>query len=604
MGPIPLIPCPLPESSGISQEVKAMPRTIQHTVSSPLNTYLIPALCLALVALALLPAPLMADPTPEAAPELIMEIQQGLYGELDPGDVATDEAGNIYVVDVTLGQILLYTQLGGRPDLVVEDSQLCFTIDGGTRIAAGNGLIYVVSDQADVALFDTSGNFLHEREKLYHNAMVVDAFARLGPGFDSADLYLVDKYNYPEDRNTPLRAYDVSYRYSDHIDGQGGEPGGWGWIFDSVDHGIPAPHNSIVYLWGFAVTNYFGAPRIWVTDQNQDGILVEPHLEHMENGMLHHIENSECSWFGYQACLAANRLGDVFIFESMNSDGSLSKLDGSGNLMSELCGVSGEGGVAARSHLAVHGYGKINLVTWDGGREAFKLGIYGYPPRIQSISDVSGDNGGWVRISWAASVLDDPFRPTDVTGYTIYRSSYGKGAEDLTPEDRAERKGWEVVGTVPARGEAQYSFIAPTHDPDDPEGENPTYYFVSAFTDLGTFHDSQTSSGSSVDNLGPLAPVEDGPANQAFQFTASPNPFNARVVLAVETIDSSPVHARIYDLRGRQVACFQGRSMEGGRCEFVWDGRDRQGQVLSTGIYLARIQVGNEVTTSKLTLAK
>ena len=87
-----------------------------------------------------------------------------------------------------------------------------------------------------------------------------------------------------------------------------------------------------------------------------------------------------------------------------------------------------------------------------------------------------------------------------------------------------------------------------------------------------------------------------------------PNPFNPSTRL-VFTLDAEagpqPVRLEIADLQGRLLQVLVDETGTAGRrYETVWQGRDSQGRSLPSGVYLARLQVGDWHATQTLTLIK
>ncbi|MBK6900948.1 MAG: hypothetical protein IPH09_17395 [bacterium] len=60
----------------------------------------------------------------------------------------------------------------------------------------------------------------------------------------------------------------------------------------------------------------------------------------------------------------------------------------------------------------------------------------------------------------------------------------------------------------------------------------------------------------------------------------------------------------IHDLAGREVRRLVDVRLPAGRHTSPWDGRDKAGQALPAGTYLARLQAGDRVETEKLSLVK
>jgi len=60
----------------------------------------------------------------------------------------------------------------------------------------------------------------------------------------------------------------------------------------------------------------------------------------------------------------------------------------------------------------------------------------------------------------------------------------------------------------------------------------------------------------------------------------------------------------IYNLAGQEVATLVDGPRESGVYTLRWDGRDDAGRELASGIYLYRLQAGEQVETRKLLLLR
>jgi hypothetical protein len=83
-----------------------------------------------------------------------------------------------------------------------------------------------------------------------------------------------------------------------------------------------------------------------------------------------------------------------------------------------------------------------------------------------------------------------------------------------------------------------------------------------------------------------------------------PNPFNPTTMLSIDLSSSGHVSLRIYDVSGRLVADLIDQRMEAGRHEVRWNGKDTSGMRVGTGIYYARIVMGNASFSHKLMMIK
>jgi hypothetical protein len=84
-----------------------------------------------------------------------------------------------------------------------------------------------------------------------------------------------------------------------------------------------------------------------------------------------------------------------------------------------------------------------------------------------------------------------------------------------------------------------------------------------------------------------------------------PNPFNPTTTIEFSLARTVPVELKIYDLLGREVAALiNGDAMNPGRYMMRWDGRNRYGQSVATGVYFYRLVAGGFVQSKKMVLVK
>ena len=83
-----------------------------------------------------------------------------------------------------------------------------------------------------------------------------------------------------------------------------------------------------------------------------------------------------------------------------------------------------------------------------------------------------------------------------------------------------------------------------------------------------------------------------------------PNPFNPATTVAFVTLTDGPVRLSIHDVRGRLVRTLVDSRCCAGRHEASWDGRDRDGRTVASGVYLARLDTAHGRDLLKMTLSK
>ncbi len=83
-----------------------------------------------------------------------------------------------------------------------------------------------------------------------------------------------------------------------------------------------------------------------------------------------------------------------------------------------------------------------------------------------------------------------------------------------------------------------------------------------------------------------------------------PNPFNPLVALRVELPRAAHLVVTIHDVRGRHVATLADERHDAGEFVLNWDGRNDQGQSMSTGAYFARLKTADQTSVQKLMLVR
>jgi flagellar hook assembly protein FlgD len=85
---------------------------------------------------------------------------------------------------------------------------------------------------------------------------------------------------------------------------------------------------------------------------------------------------------------------------------------------------------------------------------------------------------------------------------------------------------------------------------------------------------------------------------------AWPNPFNPTVQLSFEMVQDASVQLIIFDNRGRHVTTLVDGTLSTGVHTRAWDGWDRFGTKMSSGVYFARLRIGDRTVTQKLVMTK
>ena len=110
----------------------------------------------------------------------------------------------------------------------------------------------------------------------------------------------------------------------------------------------------------------------------------------------------------------------------------------------------------------------------------------------------------------------------------------------------------------------------------------------------------------SVDvDLVPFNPTAVGDVAPAFAITGNyPNPFNPRTAIEFGLDRTGATVLDIYDISGRKIRTLLDATLGAGRHTVIWDGQDDTGRGLASGTYVARLRVGDQLTSHKLVLTK
>ncbi len=85
-----------------------------------------------------------------------------------------------------------------------------------------------------------------------------------------------------------------------------------------------------------------------------------------------------------------------------------------------------------------------------------------------------------------------------------------------------------------------------------------------------------------------------------------PNPFNPQTTLAydIPTGINSQIQLKIYDITGREIRSLVNKAHEAGRYKIDWDGRDRYGNSVASGIYFYQLRAQDIIMTNKMILIR
>ncbi len=79
-----------------------------------------------------------------------------------------------------------------------------------------------------------------------------------------------------------------------------------------------------------------------------------------------------------------------------------------------------------------------------------------------------------------------------------------------------------------------------------------------------------------------------------------PNPFNPTTTIIYEIPEQAVVKLQVYNVLGQEVFSLQNKEQLPGKHEVQWNGLDRWGNLVATGVYFCRLQVDSQSKTIKM----
>jgi len=84
----------------------------------------------------------------------------------------------------------------------------------------------------------------------------------------------------------------------------------------------------------------------------------------------------------------------------------------------------------------------------------------------------------------------------------------------------------------------------------------------------------------------------------------TPNPFNPRVQLSFTLASPSHVQLKVYDVRGRLVKTVVSDHRATGQHVEIWNGDDRHGHKVASGVYFARFEAAGTVQVQRMVMLR
>jgi hypothetical protein len=105
--------------------------------------------------------------------------------------------------------------------------------------------------------------------------------------------------------------------------------------------------------------------------------------------------------------------------------------------------------------------------------------------------------------------------------------------------------------------------------------------------------------------LTPPPPPPPPPIPSAFRLGQNyPNPFNENTAIEVDIPTDGAMKLEIINILGQSIATLCDGEVKAGYLRFAWDGYDRQGHAIASGVYFYRMRIGTLTQVKKMVLLK
>jgi len=215
--------------------------------------------------------------------------------------------------------------------------------------------------------------------------------------------------------------------------------------------------------------------------------------------------------------------------------------------------------------------GEVPNIKWGTGKldtDGFFTALLGGPLTVQLASFTAATDGPRVRLTWHLAA------GTGHTGFHVYRS-VGLQGERLRLTEQ------------PIEGDTTLSFT------DTPPQSGTYYYWVADFDRFGrsALHGPVIATLTTVPTI--------------FRLRRNrPNPFNPTATIECDIPRAEHVVLRIFDTLGREVRTLVDTRQPAGFHRVVWDGTNREGQRVGSGVYLYTLTAGTFTQSMRMTLLK
>ncbi|MEW6050225.1 MAG: Ig-like domain-containing protein [Candidatus Zixiibacteriota bacterium] len=163
----------------------------------------------------------------------------------------------------------------------------------------------------------------------------------------------------------------------------------------------------------------------------------------------------------------------------------------------------------------------------------------------------------------------------------------------------------DTTETTTADGSGYYSLTVPYGWSGTVTPSMDGYVFSPASRTYANAISNQTDQDFTASIISDVSQDNGGLIPDEFQLAQNyPNPFNPETAIEYAVASRSPVRIEVFNVLGQCVRVLLDEVKAAGNYQMTWDGTDQIGNLVSTGMYLYRIQAGDFVQTKKMLLLK
>ncbi|MBU4445300.1 MAG: T9SS type A sorting domain-containing protein [Candidatus Marinimicrobia bacterium] len=210
-------------------------------------------------------------------------------------------------------------------------------------------------------------------------------------------------------------------------------------------------------------------------------------------------------------------------------------------------------------------------------------------------------NNGYPYLSWEDG--EDVSLPVELSSFTA-TSGHGQVTLNWTTESEIENLGFNMYRSL--NSNRQYTII---NNQLIPGAGNSSSRHEYEYVDKGLtngikywykLEDVDYSGNTELHGPESATPMKKAAPKEFRLYPNYPNPFNPVTTISYDLPDDGLVELTVYNMRGEKVATLMQGKQEAGSYRLNWDGTDRNGEMVASGIYFLRIASGSYCRTSKM----